>query len=91
MRTILVTGGAGFIGATLVPMLLARGYRVRVLDNLSVGSKQALAGSDVEWFVGDIRDRAVVEAAVENVHGIVHLAAPTSVIDSQLDPCMTSK
>jgi UDP-glucose 4-epimerase len=88
MTMILVTGGAGFIGASLVPMLLGQGDRVRVLDNLSVGSAAALAGLDVELIAGDIRDRATVDAAVAGVGGVVHLAAHTSVIDSVHEPQM---
>lgn len=57
---ILVTGGCGFIGVNLVPMLLERGYRVRVLDNLSVGSVAALDGLDVDLRVGDVRDPQAV-------------------------------
>ena len=86
MKTILVTGGAGFIGSTLVPMLVERGYGVRVLDNLSVGSTAALADWPVDFVVGDIRDQAAVARAVDGVDGIVHLAAHTNVIDSQSKP-----
>jgi len=42
MKNILVTGGAGYVGGTLVPMLLQRGYKVRVLDNLMYGGKALL-------------------------------------------------
>ena len=86
MKTILVTGGAGFIGSTLVPMLVERGYGVRVLDNLSVGSTAVLADWPVDFVVGDIRDQAAVARAVDGVDGIVHLAAHTNVIDSQSKP-----
>ena len=86
MKTILVTGGAGFIGSTLIPILIEQGYQVRVLDNLSVGTKAALDGNPVEFLVGDIRDRATVRSAAEGMDGIVHLAAHTSVIDSQSKP-----
>jgi UDP-glucose 4-epimerase len=86
MKSVLVTGGAGFIGSTLCPLLAARGYHVRVLDDLSVGSAAALAGVPVEMLTGDIRDRAAVAAAVAGVDAIVHLAAHTSVVDSQAQP-----
>ena len=86
MQTILVTGGAGFIGSNLVPLLVEEGYRVRVLDNLSVGRAGALAGLDVDLRVGDIRDAGAVADAVRGVDGVVHLAAHTSVIDSQQQP-----
>lgn len=83
---ILVTGGAGFIGSTLAPMLLADGHEVRVLDNLSVGKRSALSGLEVELIEGDIRDQADVDEAVEGVDAVVHLAAHTNVIDSQSQP-----
>ena len=46
MKRVLITGGAGFIGANLVPLLLASGYAVRVLDNFSTGQRSDLAGLD---------------------------------------------
>ena len=84
----LVTGGCGFIGSNLVPILLGRGNRVRVLDNLSVGSADALAGLDVELQVGDICDPQAVADAVHGVDSVVHLAAQTGVIPSQRDPLL---
>jgi UDP-glucose 4-epimerase len=85
---ILVTGGCGFIGANLVPMLLEHGYRVRVLDNLGVGSAETLDGLNVELQVGDVRDPQAVADAVRGVDGVVHLAAHTSVVDSQREPLL---
>ncbi len=86
MKTILVTGGAGFIGTTLIPLLIERNYGVRVLDNLSVGTAEALAEWPVELMVGDIRDPDAAMRAAAGVDGIVHLAAHTNVIDSQQMP-----
>lgn len=86
--TILVTGGAGFIGSGVVPMLLNAGHSVRVLDNLSTGSADALAAYDIDLITGDIRDLQAVTGAVAGVDGIVHLAAHTNVIDSIQDPLM---
>jgi UDP-glucose 4-epimerase len=85
---VLVTGGCGFIGSNLVPILLARDYQVRVLDNLSVGSAGALDGLDIELQVGDICDARAVAEAVRAVDRVVHLAAHTSVIDSQREPLL---
>jgi UDP-glucose 4-epimerase len=84
--TVLVTGGCGFIGSHVVDELLCAGRPVRVLDDLSVGSKAALEGRDVELVVGDVRDEGAVERAVRGVSGIVHLAAQTGVIASIEDP-----
>ena len=86
MAQVLVTGGAGFIGSHLVRGLLDRGDRVRVLDNLSTGSKANLAGLDVEFIEGDIRDATVVQESVKDVDAIFHLAAFISVAGSMDDP-----
>ncbi|HEX5467577.1 MAG TPA: NAD-dependent epimerase/dehydratase family protein [Gaiellaceae bacterium] len=82
----LVTGGCGFIGANLVPRLLERGATVRVLDNLSRGSRDHLAGLDVELVEGDIRDADVVPRALDGFDSVVHLAASGSVVESLEDP-----
>ena len=84
MRT-LVTGGCGFIGANLVPMLLARGTEVRVLDNLAAGGPERLPG-DVEVLEGDVRDADAVGRAATGVDAVIHLAAAGNVADSVADP-----
>jgi UDP-glucose 4-epimerase len=86
MAKVLVTGGAGFIGSHLVHGLLDRGDRVRVLDNLSTGSKANLAGLDVEFIEGDIRDATVVQESIKDVDVVFHLAAFISVAGSMEDP-----
>jgi len=82
----IVTGGAGFIGSHLVRSLLDRGDRVRVLDNLSTGSEANLAGLDVEFIEGDIRNAVVVQESIKDVNFIFHLAAFISVAGSMEDP-----
>lgn len=85
MSTILVTGGAGFIGAHLCRKLQAGGARVRVLDDLSSGKAEALpAGVDLQ--VGSVLDRDRLEAAFDRVDGVVHLAAIASVQKCQEEP-----
>ncbi len=82
---ILITGGAGFIGSHLADELLAHGYRVRVLDNLSVqvhgpGRKRpAYLNSGAELVVGDVRDPKAVRRALENVDAVYHLVAAVGV------------
>jgi UDP-glucose 4-epimerase len=83
---ILVTGGAGFVGATLVRRLVASGYRVRVLDNLSTGDAAHLDGVDAELVKGDIRDADALATALAGMDAIIHLAAAGSVIGSVQDP-----
>ncbi len=82
----LVTGGAGFIGSNLIRCLAASSVRIRVLDNLSAGRREDLAGLDVEFLRGDIRDTEAVDRAVAGVRTVVHLAANTNVVESIKNP-----
>jgi UDP-glucose 4-epimerase len=84
--TVLVTGGAGFVGATLVRRLVGSGYDVRVLDNLTTGHLSHLEGVDVEVIDGDIRDAAALDRALAGAGSLVHLAASGSVVMSVADP-----
>jgi len=85
-RRVLVTGGAGFIGATLVRRLVRSGHAVRVFDNYTTGAASHLAGVDVEEVVGDIRDVPALDGALMGIDAVVHLAAAGSVVDSVEDP-----
>src|SRR6185312_16857812 len=78
MRTFLVTGGAGFIGSHLCEALLRRRHGVRVLDDLSSGSRANLPPG-VEFLQGDIGCSETVSRALEGVAGCFHLAAIASV------------
>lgn len=102
MPTVLVTGGAGFLGSHLVDRLLADGASVRVLDNLSTGSLDNLraaarwrsneaatapsAGTRLEVILGDIRDRELVRRAMRQVERVFHLAALPPSSASFADP-----
>lgn len=75
---VLVTGGAGYIGTSLIPQLLDAGHHVRVFDNLYFGGEQLLPFfrySGFEFVKGDIRNRAELTAAVRGQDAIIHLAA----------------
>ena len=85
-QQILVTGGAGFVGANLTRQLLEAGYWIRVLDNLSAGELVYLDGLDIDLVEGDILDAGLVEKLVGEADGIVHLAAQTGVPGSVEDP-----
>ena len=88
---ILVTGGAGFIGSHLVDALLGKGYKIRVLDNLSTGkvANLPIENPDLELIVGDVANSAVVEQAMRGCGAVVHLAAVASVQASVDDPVAT--
>jgi UDP-glucose 4-epimerase len=74
----LVTGGAGFIGSHLVERLLQDGLEVTVLDNLSTGKRTNLP-PDADLVLGDVRDPAIVTAAVSGADVVFHLAARVSI------------
>jgi UDP-glucose 4-epimerase len=78
MPTYLVTGGCGFIGSHLVDSLLADGHEVRVLDDLSTGSRDNL-DARAKLTVGTITDRALVAKLMDGADGCFHLAAVASV------------
>jgi UDP-glucose 4-epimerase len=80
-RKYLVTGGAGFIGSHIATRLIRDGHSVRVLDNLSTGSRKNLEpiAGQVEFLEGDLADMARVAQAVEGVDVIFHQAALASV------------
>ena len=89
--SVLVTGGAGFIGSHLVDALVERGARVRVLDNLSTGRRSNVAGveSKIELIEGDIRDIEACRRACAGVGIVFHEAALGSVPRSMKDPSTT--
>lgn len=90
--TVFVPGGAGYVGAVLVPALLDAGYRVRVLD-LYLYGHEPLAGvrgnPNLEEIVGDVRDPAAVRAAVRGCDAVIHLACISNDPSVELDPTLS--
>jgi UDP-glucose 4-epimerase len=87
-RTWLVTGGAGFIGSHLATRLAEMGRPVRVVDNLSTGSRANLAHLEgrIEFIEGDLCEERTCARAVEGVEVVFHVAALPSVPRSLADP-----
>jgi UDP-glucose 4-epimerase len=73
-QTILVTGGAGFVGSHLADKLANEGSRVIVLDNLSSGRKNNISNKNIEFVHGDIRNSALVDTLVRKSDTVFHLA-----------------
>jgi len=90
-KSILITGGAGFIGAHVANELLAHGYKVRALDNLVPQvhgpdrKRPDYLSNEVELLVGDVREHDSVMRAIEGVDGIVHLVALVGVGQSMYE------
>jgi nucleoside-diphosphate-sugar epimerase len=80
-KLVLVTGGAGFIGSHLTDSLIALGYRVRIIDNLSQGQREWISG-EAEFVEGDISRLEDCRRACRGVDGIFHLAAMSRVAPS---------
>src|SRR5215213_5392799 len=89
-RTVLITGGAGFIGAHAGRELLANGWAVRALDNLEPqvheeGLRPQYLDPEIELVVGDVRDRDAVRGALDGVDAVLHLAARVGVGQSMYE------
>ena len=89
----LVTGGAGFIGSSIARALLARGDKVRILDNFFSGKRENLAdiAADIDLIEGDIRDKATTARACAGVEVVLHEAAIASVPRSLADPVSSNE
>jgi nucleoside-diphosphate-sugar epimerase len=86
---VLVTGGAGYVGAVLVPKLLARGHRVTVLDLYIFGDQvlKAVSGHPgLRQVKGDIRDRRLLERELTGVDAVIHLACISNDPSFELNP-----
>lgn len=87
-HSILVTGGAGYIGSHTVRLLASQGRKIVVLDNLAYGHRDAIIDEGVELVVGDVGDRELLERLFEEhkFSAVVHFAAFAYVGESVTDP-----
>jgi len=86
LKTVLVTGGAGYVGAVLLPKLLDRGYRVRVLDLFLFGADVLPRHPALEAIKGDIRDEALLQTVLPGSDAVIHLACISNDPSFELDP-----
>lgn len=86
---VLITGGAGFIGSNLAHGLVSRGHSVTVIDDLSTGDKDNLAGIPVELIEAGLSDETALALGLKGADAVVHLAARGSVPRSLADPMAT--
>ena len=89
VQKVLVTGGAGYVGSVLVPKLLDKGYRVKVLDLYLYGEDVLDAVKDnpnLEQIKGDIRDLALLQRVIPGTDAVIHLACISNDPSFELDP-----
>ena len=89
IKNVLVTGGAGYVGAVLVPKLLGKGYQVKVIDLYIYGEEvlDAVRGHpNLRETKGDIRDRELLEREIPGTDALIHLACISNDPSYELDP-----
>ena len=89
--TVLVTGGAGYVGSVLVPKLLAEGHSVRVLDTYWFGDDvlSSVAGHPrLTEIKGDMRDRETLERGIKGATAVIHLACISNDPSFEMDPTL---
>lgn len=89
IKSVLVTGGAGYVGSVLVPKLLKRGYKVKVLDLYMYGEDvldEVKNDPGLKQIKGDIRDAALLEKELKGVDAVVHLACISNDPSYELNP-----
>ena len=92
IKKILVTGGAGYVGAVLVPKLLNNGFQVVVLDAMfftDLGLRPVQSNANLRVIVGDIRNASNVKEALNDVDAVIHLASISNDPSGDLNPKLT--
>jgi nucleoside-diphosphate-sugar epimerase len=91
INTVLVTGGAGYVGAVLIPKLLSRGYKVKVIDLFMYGEDVFDSIKDktqLKQIKGDIRNKALLEKEIPGCDAIIHLACISNDPSFELNPAL---
>lgn len=91
IKSVLVTGGAGYVGSILVPKLLDKGYKVKVLDLYLFGRDVLDSVKDNPNLIqikGDIRDKALLEKIIPGIDAVIHLACISNDPSFELDPML---
>ena len=89
IKSVLVTGGAGYVGAVLIPKLLDKGYKVKVVDLYIYGDDVLSSIKDnpnLEEIKGDIRDKALLERELPGIDAVIHLACISNDPSYELNP-----
>jgi len=89
IKTVVVTGGAGYVGCALIPQLLQAGYRVVVYDLMLFGADGLPAHPNLTVITGDIRDTAAFAQAVAGAQAVIHLACISNDPSYELDPFLS--
>ena len=86
-KNILVTGGAGYVGAELVPKLLNEGHKVTVLDTFWYSDESLFKSSEnLKLIKGDIRDKEIITSSLVDITDVIHLACISNDPSFDLDP-----
>jgi nucleoside-diphosphate-sugar epimerase len=91
IKTVLVTGGAGYVGSVLTPLLLDAGYNVRVLDLMLYGEHvfDGVKGHpNLQLIKGDMRDKDLLKTSLAGVDAVIHLACISNDPSFELDPSL---
>ena len=88
IKTVYVTGGAGYVGAVLVPKLLAAGYRVRVLDLFMYGENVLPKHANLDAINGDLRDAKLLQKTIPGSDAVIHLACISNDPSFELNPAL---
>jgi len=88
MSKILITGGAGYVGAVLVPYLLQKGHKITVIDLMIYGEKVLEQNKNLRIIKGDIRDRGLINKELVNHEMVIHLACISNDPSFELNPSL---